>query len=543
VVFLYLYNKLYIIIMIILYSYLNKNVIKIQRCAMKTIQRTITILSVILMILSSSFTVSIRTSSIKANVNEDNNVKLNGSILVEITDEYLGAAFPLINLSSNDVFKFNVTSINRDTYQVNYTLRIDIEVLGNFNNSYAFGRYLTTLVLISRENRGSEESNILYRDLILNRLIWVIDRFNLVSAGEKFIEIPLQYVTNLSSENVTIHIFTLGSLTGFLAKGKLVFDHKIVNLKILHNLPIVDQYLLTVSTAGTGTGTVAFTPAGSYNPGDLVTVWANASVGSTFVGWGGDLSGTNSPETLIMDGNKTVTAEFTQNQYLLTTNSEGSGSVTKDPDQVTYGYGSDVVLTAVVDPGWTFDHWSGDLSGSLNPTTITIDSNKIVTAVFTQDQYSLNINNDGDGSVTKNPNQSTYTYGTPVELIAIADLGWSFDHWSGDLTGNDNPETITMNSNKIVTAHFILCEYTLTVNIDGDGTVTKNPDQPTYTYGTIVELMANPGIGWIFDHWSGGLSGSINPATITIDSDKFVTANFSLIDTIPPVTEILIEEI
>jgi uncharacterized repeat protein (TIGR02543 family) len=424
-----------------------------------------------LMILSSSFSVSIRTSSIKTNVNEDNNIKLNGSILVEITDEYLGAVFPLINLSSNDIFKFNVTSINRDTYQVNYTLRIDIEVLGNLNKSYAFGRYLTTLVLISRENRDSEESSILYRDLILNRLTWVIDRFNLASPGEKFIEIPIQYETNLSSENVTIHIFTLGSLTGFLAKGKIVFDHKLVNLKILHNLLIIDQYLLTASTAGTGTGNVEFSPAGSYNPGDLVTIWANASVGSTFTGWSGDLSGTNSPETLIMDDNKTVTAEFAQNQYFLTTNSEGNGYVIKDPDQDTYGYGSEAVLTAIADPGWTFDHWSGDLSGSINPSTITIDSDKTVTAVFTQDQYSLNINNDGDGSVTKNPDQPTYTYGAAVELTAIADLGWTFDHWSG------------------------------------------------------------------------GLSGSMNPVTITIDSDKFVTANFSLIDSIPPVTEIFIEEI
>jgi len=42
-----------------------------------------------------------------------------------------------------------------------------------------------------------------------------------------------------------------------------------------------------------------------------------------------------------------------------------------------------------------------------------------------------------------------------VELAADADSGWVFDHWSGDLTGDNNPEYITMDENKTVTAHFV----------------------------------------------------------------------------------------
>lgn len=235
-----------------------------------------------------------------------------------------------------------------------------------------------------RERGNSETSNYLYRGRLLDRLLWSIDRFNLVSTGEKYIEIPFQYVTNLASENATMRIFALGTPTGILAKDKHVFACKLVNLEFLYNLPMADQYILTVTTTGTGTGTVEFTPSSPYYPGDNVTVtlWANASVGSTFTGWGGNLSGTTSPETLIMDSNKTVTAEFTRNEYTLTINTEGSGYVIKDPDQITYGYGTDVNLIAVAGLGWTFDHWSGDLSGSTNPGTITMDGDKTVTAHF-----------------------------------------------------------------------------------------------------------------------------------------------------------------
>jgi len=84
-------------------------------------------------------------------------------------------------------------------------------------------------------------------------------------------------------------------------------------------------------------------------------------------------------------------------------------------------------------------------------------------------------------------------------LTAIPETGWTFNHWSGNLTGNNNPENITMNDNKIVIANFTTNQYTLTINIEGNGTVSKNPDLTIYPYGTIVELTAIPDIGWTMD--------------------------------------------
>jgi uncharacterized repeat protein (TIGR02543 family) len=75
----------------------------------------------------------------------------------------------------------------------------------------------------------------------------------------------------------------------------------------------------------------------------------------------------------------------------------------------------------------------------------------------------VNVNIVGSGSVTKNPNQATYTYGTVVTLTATPNAGWVFSGWSGDLTGSTNPDTITMNGNKVVTATFTQLQYTLTV--------------------------------------------------------------------------------
>jgi parallel beta-helix repeat protein len=47
--------------------------------------------------------------------------------------------------------------------------------------------------------------------------------------------------------------------------------------------------------------------------------------------------------------------------------------------------------------------------------------------------------------------------------------------------------------------------------------------------GTVVSLTATPGSGWFFGSWSGDLTGSTNPASITMDTAKSVTATFTQI--------------
>jgi len=107
----------------------------------------------------------------------------------------------------------------------------------------------------------------------------------------------------------------------------------------------------------------------------------------------------------------------------------------------------------------------------------------------------------------------------------VPNLGWSFAGWSGDVSGSMNPTTIVMDGNKTVTATFTQNVYSLDVNVVGSGCVSLN-NLPPYHYGDVVELTATPSSGWIFDHWSGDLSGSANPTTILITGDKSVTATF-----------------
>ncbi|MBE3136372.1 MAG: hypothetical protein IMZ43_03125 [Thermoplasmata archaeon] len=335
---------------------------------------------------------------------------------------------------------------------------------------------------------------------------------------------------SLVSVSFTAHLAS-GTSSISLSDVGVTNETAYVPITVTNGTVTLREFTLGVTLDGSGSVTKNPNQA-TYPYGTVVQLTATANTGWTFGSWSGNLSGSTNPASITMNGNKSVTAHFTQNQYTLTITIDGSGSVTKNPDSATYTYGTVVTLTAVASTGWMFSSWTGDLTGSQNPKTITMNGNKAVTAHFTQNQYTLTVTIDGSGSVTKNPNQATYAYGTVVQLTAVADSGWIFSSWTGDLTGSTNPASITMNGNKSVTAHFTQNQYTLTITIDGSGSVTKNPNQATYPYGQVVTLTAVPGTGWAFSSWTGDLTGSQNPKTITMNGNKAVTAHF--LDAAPP---------
>jgi uncharacterized repeat protein (TIGR02543 family) len=138
------------------------------------------------------------------------------------------------------------------------------------------------------------------------------------------------------------------------------------------------QNMYTLAINKVGNGTVTADKSAPYHYGDVVGLTATADTGWTFTGWSGACAA--SPCSITMDGDKSVTATFTQNTYTLATTKVGNGTVTADKS-APYHYGDVVGLTATADPGWTFTGWSGACTAS--PCTVTMDGDKSVTATFT----------------------------------------------------------------------------------------------------------------------------------------------------------------
>ncbi len=256
--------------------------------------------------------------------------------------------------------------------------------------------------------------------------------------------------------------------------------------------------------------------------GSAVTAVSNT--GYHFVDWS-DSSTVNPRTDSNVQANISVTANFAINTYTLVYAAGEHGSISGTTPQ-TVNYGDDgSAVTAVPDTGYHFVGWSD--SSTANPRTDTdVKANINVTANFAINKYTLTVSSEGSGSINKSPNQANYDHGTIVQLTAEPADGWNFSNWSGDLTGSNNPASITMTNNKTITAVFIENGYLLTISVVGSGSVSRTPDQVSYTGGSSVQLTAAPADGWTFDSWSGNITGSENPASILINGEITVTATF-----------------
>jgi uncharacterized repeat protein (TIGR02543 family) len=167
---------------------------------------------------------------------------------------------------------------------------------------------------------------------------------------------------------------------------------------------VVTTYTLTVNLGGTGTGSVASTPAGIscgadcsevYNDGAMIQLTPTAAVGSNFTSWSGCTSVTGNVCNVTMNATKSVTANFTIQQFAvnLTKAGTGAGTVTSNPGNMNCGptctsastsfnYNTMVTLTASAAVGSTFSGWSGACTGTSTCGPLTMTAAKNVTATF-----------------------------------------------------------------------------------------------------------------------------------------------------------------
>jgi len=224
---------------------------------------------------------------------------------------------------------------------------------------------------------------------------------------------------------------------------------------------------LSFNVQSTDTSAVISLVASSYEIGPRTLT---STSGSAPFSWstGSTLTGSYLAVFQALDGDQKsqlpVMINVVPPGYSLTINAT-NGSVTKSPNQATYTLSpvQTVQLTANAEAGYYFTGWSGALSGSTSPASITMDASKTVTATFAPippTQYSLTVTvspSSAAGSVSLNPSGGLYTAGTPVTLTASANTGagYTFGSWSGVDSSNGTTASVTMpSSDKAVTATF-----------------------------------------------------------------------------------------
>ena len=143
-------------------------------------------------------------------------------------------------------------------------------------------------------------------------------------------------------------------------------------------------------------------------------------------------------------------------KYTITLSAGEGGTVSTTGGE--YESGQTVSVTATPNENYVFAGWSDGYESSSRE--LIVLSNIDITANFVLKKYELTITIVGEGDVTEEivgaGRTTEYSSGTTVKLIAIALDGWKFDSWSEDITSDENPLTLLINSSKNITGNFII---------------------------------------------------------------------------------------
>jgi hypothetical protein len=322
---------------------------------------------------------------------------------------------------------------------------------------------------------------------------------------------------------------------------------------------------MTVTLAGSGSGSVSSAPAGINCPGDCaqtydqgtsVVLTATADSGSRFDSWSGCDSTAGNQCTVNVNSVESVSATFVKVWDLTVTKTgTGTGSVVSDPSGINCGatctaafdHGASVMLTATADSGSVFTGWNGSGCSGTGTCVVTMDAAKSVTADFTPGRVlTVTKSGTGGGTVTSSPTgincggdcTETYLDTTVVTLTATPDGTSTFTGWSDPGCPGTGTCMVTMDANKTVDAVFTRITYNLhvdrTLTGGASGSVTSSPAGITcgadcdqvYDSGTSVDLTATADPGSRFVSWSGCDSVAGSVCTVNMTSARTATVTF-----------------
>ena len=327
----------------------------------------------------------------------------------------------------------------------------------------------------------------------------------------------------------------------------------------------LNNYTLTASKTGTGTGTISAkgltcsgsTCTGTYPYKTVATLTATPSAGVILGGWTGCDSFTGNTCTVTVSSNKSVSVAFVSSTYTLTATKISTGTGTLSAKGLTcsgstctgtYPYKTTVSITATADAGSTLKEFTGCDTAYGIVCVVAMTTDRKVTASFTALRYTLTATKTGSGTGTLSAQglacsgstcRGTYYYNTPLTIRAVPSAGSVFAFWTGCDSESGDTCTINIKGNTAISATFIGMPTVLAVVKSGSGTVVSSPAgincgttcSAGFPSGTAVRLSATPDSGQAFAYWSGMCSGAASTCTLTLGGGtsvagaSFVSAN------------------
>ena len=228
------------------------------------------------------------------------------------------------------------------------------------------------------------------------------------------------------------------------------------NHNLVANFEIIQVFTITTAANPSNAGTTS--GGGNFTSGTQATVQATANFGYNFVNWteNGNVVSTSASYTFNVTGNRSLTANFEVQTFMISTTSYPGNGGSTSGDGV-YPNGTSVTVVADANPGFSFIDWKENSStvSTDSSYTFTASGNRYLIANFRQiTSIVASVNPPQAGQAT---GSGIYTTGQPVTVEALANTGWAFLYWTenGTVVATTASYTFTAGANRVLQAQML----------------------------------------------------------------------------------------
>jgi hypothetical protein len=295
------------------------------------------------------------------------------------------------------------------------------------------------------------------------------------------------------------------------------------NLSVTANFDI-NTYTLTYN-AGAGGSIVGTTPQTINCGANGVQVTATPNACYHFTSWSDGII-TASRTELNVVANKTVTASFAINVYVLTYGAGTNGTINgSSPQNINCG-SNGTAINAVPNSCYHFVNWS-DANTSNPRTDLNVSANLTVVANFAINTSTLTYTAVAGGSINGTSPQTINCGANGTAVTALPNACFSFVNWSDSAVSNPRTDT-NVSTNISVTANFVAATYTLTYTAGAGGSINGITPQTVNCLDNGSTVTAVPNACYTFTGWSDALA-TAGRTDLNISANLSVTASFAMI--------------
>ena len=280
---------------------------------------------------------------------------------------------------------------------------------------------------------------------------------------------------------------------------------------------------------------------GTVPAGEQISLSATPADEYLFEKWSGSSSGTSPNVSVIMDADKSITANFVKKKYAVRILEYDNGdievkTIKEGAINTDYSSGTILELKAVPKEAYEFEAWLTEPNDSdihlktSNPIQITVTKPIEIGASFLRKYHKVKTTIVGDGIINgagavRNDNHDTSAYNEEdmyhgfeyilTAVIRTNDQCTQFVGWTGDINSNENPTSIIITKPTEITGTFNSYPKNRTIGYEGQGEVKIEPlgKNNSSNYGCTGEITmtATAANGYTFKRWVAqyGVNGDV----------------------------------